>query len=1070
MDDTLDDAAVDNEEIAGEGETAHEEVAVTAPPPSISAPDAAEAILEAIIEAKGGSRRDGQVLMARNVAMALSTSRPLLVQGGTGIGKALDVDTLIPTPDRGFVRMGDLRVGWKVFNEMGQIVRITEAFDVLRDRPCYEITFSDGTTIVADADHLWDTLDRAARRLGQGVDWSLAKTVTTKQIASSLMRAGRANHVIPLAAALDTPTATDLPVTPYALGVWLGGTVRASETAMVVPGSVSSHIPGLRQDDEGQQVRLTPTEETFGHLRDLGVTDGDAHIPDRYLFASKEQREALMQGLLDASGYVVGGKGHVGGQVQFTDARERLAADVQSLVASLGFRPSLRPRHDKDGKVITWIVAFSPARPVFGNQSKNDRLGTPASRRTDSRSIVSVKKVPSRPVRCISVEGERNLYLAGRAMIPTHNSIGYLSGILASGKQVVVAPHTKALQDQLRGDLDLIASAFPADGGELLDGPPRYAVIKGRKSYLCLSKVRGDEQGKEETLEGLEEDFAPTSDLGKEFVALSKWADQTDTGDRSDVPFPVSSKAWNLASVSSEECTGKACPFYKDKSCFAEKARRRGQYANVVVVNQNYLAMGMKIERLLPEGVEGVVLDEAHEFPAVVADTFGAQVGTDRLRNALKKTTKPLTEFDEARAEPILTGAEKQIKRLDVVMTAPKNPDRDLITNPKVVKVLTDLRASFSNASDLASLLPEGDEQEKSRKDLLARMLDNLIADLDLLLMGSTDTQVAWVETQRGKAIARSARFDVAQTINDLLVRRYKGVVFTSATLTVAGQFDQTARQFGMEHAQQDALDEGRVQPGASIWGKSIVPSPFDYSNSTMLYMPTDMPEPSTAQGKGQVYYEAVAKVAEKAIRAGGGRTLVLCTSRESVRVISEHLQMSLGDEYPIYAQEPGEPAKEVARKFAEDPRSVLVGTRTFWTGVSVEGDTCATVILDKLPFPSPGEPITSARSEKADKRGKGLGFREVFLAEACLTAVQGAGRLVRTVRDRGVVIICDPRLNPRSRFKKSYNTQVLNSLPPFRWVQDEDEVWRYLEQINATANDAEPHEVEIDETAEDEA
>lgn len=1044
--------------------------------------DAASAILRTVVEAKNGSHRQGQEDMARFVAMSLSSQRPLLVEGGTGIGKALDVDTPIPTP-RGFIRMGALKVGDLVFNELGQIVAVTHAFKVLHDRRCYEVTFSDGSIIVADGEHLWDTLTRTARRSGGADDWDASRTVTTEQIANTLRHGSHSNHAIPMTQPLETASASDLPVSPYSLGVWLAGTTRAAVGASALAESVPEKVKGLKVVKEGKQVTIQPTPTTLTHLEALGVTQGKAHVPDSYLFSSRTQRENLLAGLLDVSGYVVGGERNTGGQVQFTDARQRLAADVQSLVASLGFRPTLRPRLDAEGRVVTWIVAFSPSRPVFRSEAKNERLGTPATRRTHLRSITSVKEVTSRPVRCISVSGQRSLYLAGRTMIPTHNSIGYLSGALASGKQVIVAPHTKALQDQLRDDLDLIVSAFPADGGEILDGPPSYAVIKGRKAYLCLSKVKGrkGEGGSEgeEPLEGLEilEDEAPAqaSELGGEFIALSKWADQTSTGDRSDVPFPVSSKAWDLASVSAEECTAKACPFYKDKSCFAEKARNRGRYANIVVVNQSYLAMGMKIEKLLPETVGGVVVDEAHEFPSVVADTFGAQLGPDRVRNALRKMSKPLLEYDAARAEPILKEIEREAERLYRVMPAPERSDRDLISSPKVVKVLEALHRHLSVALDFACLLPETTEVLKARKDTLTRMIDNLVADLSILLMGSTDTQVAWVETQRGKAVARSARFDVAQTINDLLIRRFKGVTLTSATLTLAGSFEQTARHFGMDFAQQDALDEGRVKapaPGQQpqrIWGASQVRSPFNYPEQAMLYLPPDMPQPGSGKDAARTYYEAVATVAEQAIRAAGGRTLVLCTSRESVRVITEQLQSSLGHEFPVYSQEPGEPAKEVARKFADDPRSVLVGTRTFWTGVSVEGDTCAAVILDKLPFPSPGEPIIAARSEKADKREAWAGFREVFLAEACLTAVQGAGRLVRTVKDRGVVIICDPRINPSSQFKKSYGRDLLKSLPEFHRARSGEEVWDFLRSINATANDSEQHQVEVDDAPSDE-
>lgn len=193
---------------------------------------------------------------------------------------------------------------------------------------------------------------------------------------------------------------------------------------------------------------------------------------------------------------------------------------------------------------------------------------------------------------------------------------------------------------------------------------------------------------------------------------------------------------------------------------------------------------------------------------------------------------------------------------------------------------------------------------------------------------------------------------------------------------------------------------------------------------------------------------------------------MVLCTSQQAVEQIETRLAKLLGPEFPVIAQRSGEPTKPLAERFAADPKTVLVGTRSFWSGISVEGPTCSVVILDKSPFPSPGDPIIAARSEKADRLG-GSGFREVSLPEAILTTVQGAGRLIRTVHDQGVVVLCDPRIKPGGPLAKGYARDVMRSLPPFAVIDDEAEVLARLADIDATADDTQDHvEIESDEPA----
>lgn len=656
-------------------------------------------------------------------------------------------------------------------------------------------------------------------------------------------------------------------------------------------------------------------------------------------------------------------------------------------------------------------------------------------------------------------------------------SLAYLVGAIAAGSQVAVAPHTKALQDQLRGDLDLIAEALDGalDDQEYLDALDEkdrerdirlfrdfsYAVIKGRSSYVCLAKTSGgagtaDEPPAMLDLNAAPDDAGPgpTSELGQEVKKLAEWSKTTETGDRADLPFPTSPKAWDQVSTSASECTGKGCPFYEE--CFAQLAHEQAKNANVIVINQKYLALSMKLPFLLPDTVAAVVVDEAHEFPSVVADTFGAEVTAKRMHNAVTKARAAMELKKDTRDGKRADDAEKAIADLETMLV---QATRDLRSADRTILVKEPIRDALDGCKNLIEGLGRlvethmstSNETEKAHKQNTQRMMDNLVDDIGLLIIGDTDDQVAWVDKRDHDVVMRAARFDVSETIYKTLLFEKRAVVFTSATLTVEGAFEIPAKTMGFSRGP---------------WAGQIVESPFDYQSQGVIYTPPNMPEVSTKPDKAQDYFAAVAAEAADVARAAGGRTLVLCTSRAGVNAVSERLTAALGSEFPILVQSPGVLAKELARQFSEDPRAILIGTRTFWTGVSVEGDTCAAVVIDKIPFPSPGDPIIAARSEKADREdGRGAGFRQVSLAEANLTLVQGAGRLIRTVKDRGVIVICDPRVHVSGPWVKRYGAGLRRSLPPFPGTTDKAKVLEFLRNIDATADDQQAAKVEIEET-----
>lgn len=1048
----------------------------SAPPAKISPKDAsnkAEAILDHLIMAKGGKRRDGQVEMARHVATALATQQPELIQGGTGIGKALDVNTPIPTAE-GWVLMGDLKAGvHHPFNPVtGEPCNITEAFPIRQRRKCWKVTFHGGSHLIADGEHLFDTVADSAMTRQSGEDpWEGAQTRTTDEIRDSLRRRNRPNHRIPVTRPVQMPE-VDLPIDPYELGFWLGGTERRSPTvALVRENVVPEELSAFVVEPRGKEVAVLPTDETEKELEKLDLLGPDRTIPEQYMFASEEQRRALLSGLMDAMGQPRKAQRQQIAQVAAYKTQVELVKDVHALACSLGMRASISEREFRNGSYQQ--VFFTPDQQVFRSTDKAEQAGDfedQGRRKVGFRAIVAVEEVKSRPVRCIAVDSESRLFLAGRDFIPTHNSLAYLAGALASGQRTAVAPHTKALQDQLGSDLELVADAFVGadfeDKSVPLDHAPTYAIIKGRSSYYCGNRIAGGAEDDPALIDlGGDEPYSPNSELGKEVARLEKWAKTTETGDRSDAP-PASSRAWQMVAASTEDCSANGCK-KNPRLCFAQRAHEAAKNADIVVVNQAYLAAAMKIEFLEIAGCDAVIVDEAHELGMVVAEAFGAVLKRKRVEQTLKRSTNVLLSdelIDEETAEKWTKGYNHHYDEMERHLSkmSKSGSDREIIETPGVVQALKDLSILFDPIRRKVNAAVEraADEKVKSTRQTLLQTLENLIDDLRVLLAGSDDYQVSWADKEFGEYVLHSARFDVSETVHDELIERMTDgrLVMTSATLMVGGKFDYPAQQMGF------TIDE-KTYP----WTGHVVTSPFNYQEQGMIWLPEDMPAPiNTPEGKIE-YAEAVADVAVGVARAAGGRTLVLCTSKQSVKIVSERLKAELEPEgFPVLVQQAGEPPRVIAKEFGENPKAVLVGTRTFWTGVSVEGDTCVAVVVDKVPFPTPSDPIIAARTEKVDRNeGARKGFIKVSLSEAILTIVQGVGRLIRTVNDRGVVVLCDPRVNPRTPHKKSYWRNIADSLPSFARTVNEERVHEFLREINRTANDAEVS-AEVEEIAED--
>jgi ATP-dependent DNA helicase DinG len=629
-------------------------------------------------------------------------------------------------------------------------------------------------------------------------------------------------------------------------------------------------------------------------------------------------------------------------------------------------------------------------------------------------------------------------------------SLAYLAGLLASEKLGVVGTHTKALQDQLLEDLDGLF-------GQINFQPPiKHAVLKGRASYVCLKKAKGsgDDDSEPDMLDGMDavgiDGGGPTSKLGQEIVKLNQWVEDqlegrrkglpNSSGDRTDVPFEISNKAWSQISVSAEECLGKGCPLLD--ICFAEEAKAEAADADVVIANHAILAIAMQLpnSKILPEGIDAILVDEAHEFPEVISGAFGAEVTVDRLNKAIKlagamadKGTKHVEDAQESTTNST-TALFAAIK-----VTAGK-ADRAFLT-PNVKKAMEACRDKFQNLYNMSAMMPSGDEAQKSAKDRLRRSLGNVVSDLDLVLRGNTDSQVIWVDQQKftNKTILHASQFEVAETIFEKLIKPYKSVLFTSATLTVAGDFTHIAETAGFTMGPWDTIS---------------VPSPFDYENKGVTGLPLGAPDI-----KDPKYSAWIADRTAELAEALGGRTMLLCPSWKAVNESVEHLRRKYPLKFNLIVHEPGSSFRLLVDRFKTEDNSILIGTMTFWTGVSVEGnDLCGTVI-HSLPFPSPGDPVVAAKSEAADrKHGKWAGFERVMLPTMLRKVTQGSGRLIRTVHDQGILLMPDPRVHgakfvpTKSEHAKGYASKVMKAIPPMPFTSEMDKVLEFAREINTLA------------------
>ena len=595
-------------------------------------------------------------------------------------------------------------------------------------------------------------------------------------------------------------------------------------------------------------------------------------------------------------------------------------------------------------------------------------------------------------------------------------TFAYLVPALLSGQQVIISTGTRTLQDQLfHRDLPTVSKA--------LGRPVRVALLKGRANYLCRHRL--DIADAMPGLPGLE---APD---GKMLARIRRWSRSTKSGDLAEVrSLRDSDPVRGFVTSTRDNCLGAECPEYS--RCHVVVARREAQAADIVVVNHHLLMADLALKdegfgELLP-GAEAVVLDEAHQVPEIAAQFFGLSV-SGRQCAALARDTQVefgragllqagarqhLADFETAvgQAQALLNGRGERIE-WDAL------PDGFGATLEAAGEALTQI------ASDVAAADPENPGLRHC-----GHRASRLGETLRALLDEGADSGLRWVECGNRGFTLSFTPFEVATRFGELMRSRGGAWIFTSATLAVGDDFSHFLGRIG-------AIDAPSVR----------IDSPFDFPRQALLYLPADMPDPAHPGYTGRVL-----DVALPLIEAAGGRSFLLFTSHRALREAAHRLEAlpAFRHGYPLLVQGDS-PRETLLARFRELGNAVLLGTASFWEGVDVRGHALALVVIDKLPFASPADPLLRARLEGIRRRG-GNPFYEFQLPQAVLALKQGFGRLIRDREDFGVVVICDPRIRSRG-----YGAMFVQSLPPARIAADSGEAAAFLRRRLAEAGLAVP-------------